>query len=64
MTIEPTSIEDLLFVQLRTATVHRVRAALRGDDGLCILLERERVACLRQLGALDMSGTQRLFRAA
>ncbi|MCC6708562.1 MAG: hypothetical protein IT492_13480 [Gammaproteobacteria bacterium] len=51
MTIEPTNIEDRLFAQLRTATVQRLRAAARCDHGLCVLLHRQRVTCLAELGA-------------
>lgn len=64
MTIEPTSIEDQLFLQLRAATVQRLRAAQRGDDGLCILLERERLGCLGMLGARRMAGRARILSAA
>ena len=49
MTIEPINFEDQLFAQLRTTTVHRLRAAQRGDSGLCVLLERQRAQCLREL---------------
>lgn len=50
MTIEPINLEDQLFTQLRSATVQRLRAAQRGDDGLCVLLHRQRVHCLEALG--------------
>ncbi len=64
MSIEPTSIEDQLFMQLRTATVQRLRAAQRGDGGLCVLLERERAHCLRQLGAHGTASRRRVLTAA
>lgn len=64
MTIEPNSIEDQLFVQLRAATVQRLRAAQRGDDGLCTLLERERLSCLRELGAHSLQSRRKILSAA
>ncbi len=64
VTIEPISIEDQLFLQLRAATVQRLRAAQRGDGGLCILIERERVGCLRQLGAQGAESRRRILSAA
>ena len=64
MTIEPTSIEDELFLQLRTATVQRLRAAARGDTGLCILLERQRGTHLRELGGYRTESRQPVLSAA
>lgn len=49
MTIEPISLEDRLFAQLRSVTVERLRAAQRGDSGLCVLLARQRALCLGEL---------------
>ena len=64
VTIEPNSIEDQLFVQLRAATVQRLRAAQRGDGGLCKLLERQRLGCLRELGAHSLQSPRRVLSAA
>ncbi len=64
MTIEPTSIEDQLFLQLRTVTVQRRRAAQRGDRGICVLLERVRQGCLLQLGAKQVKSRRRILSAA
>ena len=64
VTIEADSIEDQLFVQLRAATVQRLRAAQRGDGGLCILLERERLSCLRELGAHSLHSRRKVLSAA
>ena len=64
VTIEPNSLEDQLFVRLRAATVQRLRAAQRGEGGLCILLERERLSCLRELGAHSLESHRRILSAA
>ena len=64
VTIEQSNIEEQLCPQLRTATVQRLRATQRGDHGVCILLERERVACLKQLGARGTARLRRVLSAA
>ncbi|MBK6656730.1 MAG: hypothetical protein IPG43_00600 [Proteobacteria bacterium] len=64
MAIEPINLEDQLFLKLRTATVQRLRAAHRADHGLCVLLERERVACLHELGAHRAAAHRHILSAA
>ena len=64
MTIEPTSVEDQLFLQLRTVTVQRLRAAQRGDRGIWVLLERVRRGCLAQLGGKQAKTPRRILSAA
>lgn len=41
--------EDHLFLELRTRTAQRLRAAARGDHGVALLVAREREACLARL---------------
>lgn len=64
MTIELSSAEDLLFVQLRVVTAQRLRAVGRGDDGLCVLLARQRSASLAELRACSTSPSHRILNAA
>ncbi len=64
MNLVPTGVEDRLFLQLRTLTVQRLRAARRGDRGICILLERLRQNCLAELGGRQCKAHRRLLRAA
>ena len=64
MNLVPTSVEDQLFLQLRTLTVQRLRAAARGDRGICVLLERLRQNCLAELGGSQCRARRRLLRAA
>ena len=64
MTIEFEHIEDQLFAQLRVATAQRLRAADRGDGGLCVLLARQRCASLAELRANSSSQPRRLLYAA
>ncbi|MGE0859241.1 MAG: hypothetical protein AB7I01_12980 [Gammaproteobacteria bacterium] len=40
---------DHLLRRLRSLTCLRLRAARRGDDGLAVLIGRERTACLEAL---------------
>lgn len=64
MNLVPTGIEDRLFLQMRTLTVQRLRAAERGDRGICILLERLRQNCLAELGGRQCKARRRLLHAA
>lgn len=53
---QPELPTDHLLRRLRTLTSLRLRAARRGDDGLGVLIARERAACqeaLRALGPAD-----------
>jgi hypothetical protein len=60
----PTGVEDQLFLQLRTLTVQRLRAAERGDRGICVLLERLRKNCLAELAGRQCKPRRRLLHAA
>lgn len=64
MTIELHSTEDLLFVKLRVTTAQRLRAARRADDGLCVLLARQRSVTLDELRLCSASPPQRILHAA
>ena len=64
MTIELQHIEDQLFAQLRVATAQRLRAAQRGDGGLCVLLARQRSASLAELRARSARQPCRILHAA
>jgi hypothetical protein len=64
VTIEPINSEDQLFLQLRTITVQRLRAAQRGDRGICVLLERVRQGCLAKLEGRDVKSRRRILSAA
>jgi hypothetical protein len=64
VTIELGDIEDQLFAQLRLTTVQRLRAAVRGDDGLGLLLVRQRGACLAALRAHLSGPASSMQRAA
>ena len=64
MSNELCAIEDQLFAQLRMTTVQRLRAAARGDDGVGLLLARQRSACLAQLRAGFARPSHNLQRAA
>ena len=64
MTIEPKHIEEQLFAQLRVATAQRLRAADRGDGGLCVLLARQRNASLAELRACSARQPCHILHAA
>ena len=63
MTIERGDIEDQLFAQLRLTTVQRLRAAVGGDDGLGVLLARQRLVCLTALRARSSRPASSMQRA-
>lgn len=64
VTIELSSLEDRLFVKLRVATAQRLCAAGRGDDGLCVLLARQRSLSLDELRMCSSSAPLRILHAA
>ncbi len=49
---QPEVPTDHLLRRLRTLTSLRLRAARRGDDGVAMLIARERAVCLDALRAL------------